>query len=48
MECIGGSCLNVYKEGIPAADIPFILTDVSNLRFSQRFRVYPKVLGFKI
>lgn len=26
---------NVYKEGIPAADIPFILTDVSGLRFSE-------------
>lgn len=26
---------NIYKEGIPAAVIPFILTDISNLRFSQ-------------
>lgn len=26
---------NIYKEGIPAAAIPFILTDISNLRFSQ-------------
>lgn len=26
---------NIYKEGIPAAVIPFILTDISNLRFSK-------------
>lgn len=26
---------NIHKEGIPAAVIPFILTDISNLRFSQ-------------
>lgn len=26
---------NIYKEGIPAAVIPFILTDISNFRFSQ-------------
>jgi len=26
---------NMYKEGIPAAVIPFIFTDISDLRFSQ-------------
>lgn len=26
---------DIYKDGIPAAAIPFILTDISNLRFSQ-------------
>lgn len=26
---------NMYKAGIPAAAIPFILTDIHNFRFSQ-------------
>lgn len=31
---------NIYKEGIPAAVIPFILIDISNLRFSQAQNIH--------